>query len=112
PLIEAMAVGCPVVASAASAIPEVVGDAGRLVALDDPAGFAAAIEGLLDDSPVRRELIARGQVRVLRFAWRELCGVITDIYREALGETPRSAVPPPESGSGAGAPPEKQEAAS
>jgi alpha-1,3-rhamnosyl/mannosyltransferase len=113
PLIEAMAVGCPVVAARASAIPEVVGDAGRLVAPDDPAGFAAAIQGLLDDSPERREVIARAQVRVLRFAWRELCGVVTDIYREALGETPGSAVPPPqESSSAAGAPTEKQEAAS
>ncbi len=83
------------------------------MAPDDPAGFAAAIEGLLDDSPERRELIARAQIRVLRFAWRELCGAVTDIYREALGETPRSAVPPPqETRSVAGAPTEKQEAAS
>ena len=115
PLIEAMAVGCPVVAADASAISEVVGDAGRLVALGDVAGFAAAIEDLLDDSPARQELIARAQVRVLRFAWRELCGVVIDIYREALGLEPAASAGPARhatSGTAEPAPSEKQEAAS
>ena len=48
PLLEAMSCGLPVVASAASSIPEVVGDAGVLLDPDDEAGWTGAIERILD----------------------------------------------------------------
>ena len=49
PVLEAMALGVPVVASNRGALPEVVGDAGLLVAPDDARGLAAAIESVLLD---------------------------------------------------------------
>jgi len=53
-LIEAMACGARVVASKSGAIPEVVGDAGLLVAEDDVDGFARAIAGMLDRGAANR----------------------------------------------------------
>jgi glycosyltransferase involved in cell wall biosynthesis len=48
-LSEAMLAGLPIVSCAVGAVPETVGEAGRLVPPDDPAAFADALRGLLED---------------------------------------------------------------
>ncbi|MGV9428050.1 glycosyltransferase [Streptomyces sp. NPDC003656] len=64
--LEAMACGTPVAVSASSALPEVVGSAGA-VAADHGAGFADAVETLLDrPEPVRREA---ARARAECFGW-------------------------------------------
>lgn len=70
PPLEAMACGAPVVTSNAASLPEVVGDAGLMVPPDDPDGFAAAIERLLDDAELRRELRERGFRQAQAYSWR------------------------------------------
>ena len=69
-LIEAMACGVPVIASASGEMPWVVGDAGVVVAEADVAAWTAAIDRLLADDELRREQAARGIDRAHeRFAW-------------------------------------------
>jgi L-malate glycosyltransferase len=57
-LLEAMASGCPVVATAVGGTPEILGDppAGRLVEPGDPVGMTVALEDLLRDAELRRRL--------------------------------------------------------
>jgi glycosyltransferase involved in cell wall biosynthesis len=59
-LLEAMAAGVPVIASAVSGIPEVIEDGvtGRLVAPRDPNVLADALTELLSDAPLRARLVA------------------------------------------------------
>jgi len=84
PLLEAMACGTPVIGSAASCIPEVVGDAGSLVAPDDVAGLADSLERLLSDADLRTELSRRGQAKASGYTWEASARATVASYRRAL----------------------------
>src|SRR5437879_12093038 len=62
-VLEAMACGTPVIASSASSLPEVVGEAGLLGDPGDGEGWTAALERVLGDEGRRRELRTRGRRR-------------------------------------------------
>ena len=66
PVVEAMACGCPVVASAHPSLDEASGDAAVRADPDDPKAIAAAIA----DALARRdELVAAGLEHAARFTW-------------------------------------------
>jgi colanic acid/amylovoran biosynthesis glycosyltransferase len=67
-LIEALAMGIPVVSTRVSGIPELVrdGETGLLADPDDPAGLAEAIIRLLDDRELAARLAQAGRELVLR----------------------------------------------
>ena len=88
PLAEAMSLGCPVIASDRTALPEVLGGAGILVGADDVDGWAEAMFRLLDDGTLRDELSAAGTVRARTFSPEGAARRQIAAYRLAL-ETPR-----------------------
>ena len=63
PPLEAMSVGCPVIASNVSGASEQLGDAALIVDHKNPNAIASAIKLLLDDPVLRNSLIERGLVR-------------------------------------------------
>jgi glycosyltransferase involved in cell wall biosynthesis len=69
PAAEAMALGCPLIASTAPCLPEVCGDAALLADPDDPDAWIAAIQRLWHDPELRGDLIARGFERAKRYSW-------------------------------------------
>jgi L-malate glycosyltransferase len=64
PVLEAMTLGVPVVANAAGALPEVVGDAGLLVDALDPYAVAAAVARVRREAGLRESLAAAASRRV------------------------------------------------
>jgi glycosyltransferase involved in cell wall biosynthesis len=85
PAVEHMASGTPLVASRAGALPEVTGDAARLVPPGDPEELSAALRALLDDDDARAELAARGLARVTeRFAWPAVAAATEALYRTVI----------------------------
>jgi glycosyltransferase involved in cell wall biosynthesis len=70
-LMGAMASGCPAVVSTNGACPEVVGDTALLADPDSPADFAAKIERLLSDEPLRRELRRKALARAATWTWEK-----------------------------------------
>jgi glycosyltransferase involved in cell wall biosynthesis len=88
PALEAMARGCPVVASDATSLPEVVGDAGRLVAPQDVDAWAAALVQLFTEPAARAELAAGGRARASEFSWTRSARAHLDAYRAAARVAP------------------------
>jgi glycosyltransferase involved in cell wall biosynthesis len=81
PVLEAMAIGTPVVTYRVASLPEVVGDAAIL--LEPPvaaSALAAALARVLDDGPCRRALVAAGRARARRFDWRATARATLDAY--------------------------------
>jgi glycosyltransferase involved in cell wall biosynthesis len=79
---EAMAAGVPVVAYDSGALPEVIGDAGVLVAEGDRDGLVRAVESLLDRPDGLGE---RGRARAWeRYRWRTVAEQMAGMYREAI----------------------------
>lgn len=64
PAIEAMAMGVPVIAYAAAALPETVGDGGLLLDTKDPFVVAAAVSRVFDDAELRARMVAAGHARI------------------------------------------------
>lgn len=79
PVLEAMACGCPVVTSNVSSLPEVAGDAARLVDPHDPRAIAEALMEILSSDQVRRELIGKGLERARQFSWERAARQLLEV---------------------------------
>lgn len=77
PVLEAMAIGTPVIAGRISgAVPEIAGNAALLVDTEIPSEIGGAIERLLNDSTVCENLIERGHERMKDFSWERFAQII------------------------------------
>jgi glycosyltransferase involved in cell wall biosynthesis len=86
-VLEAMAAGCPVVAYAVGALPEVIDDAGELVKDGDIDGLLNALRRVADAQ--RRGVLAdRGRSRAKSFDIRESVAVLAREYRDVLRRVP------------------------
>jgi len=80
PPLEAMTAGVPVVSTDAGSLPEVLGDAARLVPTGDRDGLASAIAAILADPVLARDLVQRGHERAAGFSWDTAAAAITELY--------------------------------
>ncbi|MDQ3916291.1 MAG: glycosyltransferase family 4 protein [Actinomycetota bacterium] len=87
PVLEAMSRGCPVVASNATALPEVVGDSGLLVSPDNSEEWCETMCSLVDDSELRERLAKLGPEHAREFTWARSAVILEDTYRHALETT-------------------------
>ena len=85
PVVEAMSLGTPVLAADATALPEIVGDAGRLLDPDDPDAWSAAMLDLLADGDERARLADAGRLRAQTFSWSLTADKTLQAYRDVLG---------------------------
>ena len=82
PIIEAQAVGRPVIASDRASVPEVAGDAAEFVNPCDHRSIRDAVRKLVSDAPLRRRLVALGLENVKRFDPDVIAKEYASIYRE------------------------------
>ena len=80
PVLEAMACGTPVIAANAASLPELVGDAGILVAPRDVEGLAEAMIRLVEDEGLRADLSQKAMEKARQFTWQEVARATLDAY--------------------------------
>lgn len=84
PPLEAMACGCPVVASNVTAIPEVLGDAALLVDPMSVSAVAEAMREVLRRDHLARDLRARGLRQAARYSWARVAERTREVYSDAI----------------------------
>jgi phosphatidyl-myo-inositol alpha-mannosyltransferase len=84
-LLEAMASGVPVLASAIQGFSQVVTheETGMLVSTGDANAWTHALERILADAQQRRRLAQAGLRHSLRYDWSRIVDVVLDVYAEA-----------------------------
>ena len=81
PLVEAMSVGCPVVASNRGSLKEVSGSAAITVNPEKPSAIAAGIKTVLSDSSGK--MIKAGLIQARKFSWRKTARETLSVYKLA-----------------------------
>jgi glycosyltransferase involved in cell wall biosynthesis len=70
PIVEAMALDCPVVASERASLPEVCQNAALYAAADNSQAWFDRFVGLRNSKVVRQQLAAKGKARASAYSWR------------------------------------------
>lgn len=87
--LEAMACGTPAIVANRTSLPEVVGDAGLIVA-PEPDPLADAIIRIMTDGALREDLSRRGVERASTFSWSRAAEQTAAVYRAAAAADRRS----------------------
>lgn len=84
PVLEAMSLGCPVICSATTSVPEVGGDAAVYFDPTNVCNVGEVIRRTVYDSKVLADLKRRGQERARLFSWRKCAIETAEIYKSLL----------------------------
>lgn len=83
PVLEALACGVPTVTSNVSSLPEVAGHAALMINPNSTSQLAAALERVLSDLELRRELQEESAHQAAKFSWVKAASETLEVYREA-----------------------------
>jgi glycosyltransferase involved in cell wall biosynthesis len=84
PPLEAMSLGCPVIATAVRATREICGEAALLVPPLDGKALEAAILRLLEEPELRQQLGQSGKMQAGRFAFTRMMDEMNNVLRQAV----------------------------
>ncbi len=94
PPLEAMACGCPVIASARGSLGEVLGNAAARVEPEDIHTIARQLYILATDTTVRNQFRAAGLAQAQQFNWQRTAAETWNVYENAAAYRPRPSVAP------------------
>ncbi len=86
PMLEAMACGTPVVASATSCLPEIAGDAALFAPPHDPQAWSESLLRISSDGDGRALLIAKGVERARAFQWKQSTQAHLQLFRDVAAK--------------------------
>lgn len=85
---EAMLLGCPVIASHTTSLPEVCGEAALYCDPASDESIAKQLFRLVEDGPLRQELAALGRAQSNQFSWRSVAERVWDAIEPQLSRNP------------------------
>ena len=89
PILEAMACGAPVAASATTTAPEILGDLEGTFEPHDPDSIAGCLSSILGSSDALDRLRARSRRRVEEYTWERVAEASIEAYERAVASTAR-----------------------
>jgi glycosyltransferase involved in cell wall biosynthesis len=84
PVLEAMSLGAPIIASDVSSIPEIVGQAGVLIDPTIEEALSLAMHKIATDPGFRIDLKKKAIQQASQFSWKSAAGAVLQAYREIL----------------------------
>ncbi|MCS7231965.1 MAG: glycosyltransferase family 1 protein [Elusimicrobiota bacterium] len=84
PVVEAMACGCPVIASNISSLPEIVGDAGILVNPYNIDEICRCIYKVLTDRYLQEDMCKKGLQQAKKFSWYLTAKKTLELYEQLM----------------------------
>lgn len=84
PGLEAMLHGAPVVASNATCLPEILGDAAHYFDPLNVQDMATKIAEVLNDQTLRSNLIHKGKTQAATYSWQRMAHQTLDVYNQVL----------------------------
>jgi glycosyltransferase involved in cell wall biosynthesis len=93
PPLEAMACGCPVVASTGGSLGEVLAGAAVLAPPGDAVGLAEGVERVLSEEGLRDKLVAAGLAHAGKYRWEEAARRTVEVYRDGLDQVRGGSYP-------------------
>ncbi len=84
PPVEAMASGCPVIASSAASLPEVCGEAARYISPHDSGGLLACLQTVMSDDDERARMRGAGLAHVKNMTWHNTAQQLIKLASEAV----------------------------
>lgn len=82
PVLEAMALGCPVVASDSTSLPEIGRDAALYFDPKNIKNMVDTISKVLSSEKLKKDLFKKGRARVRDFSWRKMAKETLEVYRK------------------------------
>lgn len=84
PPLEAMQCGVPVITSDNSSLPEVVGDAGIMIDLQNDQELSHALWNVYSNASIRESMSAKSTKQAKRFSWEKCTDMTVAAYRKTL----------------------------
>jgi glycosyltransferase involved in cell wall biosynthesis len=82
PILEANAIGRPVITGNNTSLPEVAGDAALVIDVENIEKIRESVVRIISDDTLRRDLVARGFKNITRFRPEEIGRRFAEIYQE------------------------------
>lgn len=87
PAVEAMASGCPVVASTSPCLPEICGDAALFADPESVEAWAQCIRLLMRDAELRDQLVEKGRDKANSYSWRSIAATYLELMVQVDQDT-------------------------
>ena len=86
PLIEAQILGCPIISTNKSCIPEIAGEGAILLDKIDKYSLSSSIDEILRKSQTRDKLVELGYLNASRFSWDKTRKETIELYKDLIDE--------------------------
>ncbi len=81
PGLEAMGVGCPVIAAEATSLPEIYDEAAEYFDPENPKELVKKVHSVVKNQKLKENLVAQGYQQVRKYSWKSMAEQTLKVYK-------------------------------